>query len=44
MQGRGPRENIKKKIYICEFLKGFYLCFCFSAFIEKRVHFFIFGL
>ena len=26
MQGRGPRGNIPKK-YICEFLKGFNLCF-----------------
>ena len=27
MQGRGPRENIPKKVYICEFFKGFNLCF-----------------
>ena len=27
MQGRGAREKIPKKEYICEFLKGFDLCF-----------------
>ena len=26
MRGRGPRENIPEKVYICEFLKDFNLC------------------
>ena len=26
MQGRGPRENIPEKVYICEFLKDSNLC------------------
>ena len=36
MQGWGPRENIQKKVYICEFLKGFNLCFV-SALLLRNV-------
>ena len=41
MQGEGAKRKYSKKVYVCEFLKGFDLCFArgFSAFIEKRVHF-----
>ena len=40
MQGRGLRENIPKKSIHLRAFKGLKFVFCFSVFIEKRVHFF----
>ena len=41
MQFRGPRENIPKKVYTCEFLKGFNLCFVSARLLRNvTVHFF----
>ena len=39
MQSRGPRENIPKKVYICEFLKGFTLCFVSARLLRNMCTF-----
>ena len=44
MQGRGPRENIPKKVYICEFFKGFNLCFVSARSLRNVCTFYIWFL
>ena len=39
MQGRGPRENIQEKVYVCEFLKGFNLCFVSARLLRNMCTF-----
>ena len=40
----GGQEKIFQKSIHLRVFKGLYFVFCFSVFIEKCVHFFIFGL